>query len=67
MNKNQFEIERELRWKSHNWSGWPGAFCLDCFLDDPLEEAVALNIENTDQWDCVECFKKENNKTGGER
>ena len=27
----------------HHWSGWPGAYCLHCFADDPLELAVADN------------------------
>ena len=27
----------------HNWSGWPGAFCLKCGREDPTERAVALN------------------------
>lgn len=21
----------------HRWSGWPGAFCLDCHTEDPME------------------------------
>ena len=25
----------------HNWSGWPGAWCLDCGCGDPREEAIA--------------------------
>jgi hypothetical protein len=25
----------------HRWSGWPGAFCLDCFCEDPLEQCLA--------------------------
>lgn len=28
--------------KAHRWSGWPGAFCLDCGSDDPMENALAL-------------------------
>lgn len=27
----------------HNWSGWPGATCLNCHTDQKLETAVALN------------------------
>lgn len=27
--------------KKHRWSGWPGAFCLDCFVPDPDEECIA--------------------------
>ena len=29
----------------HRWSGWPGAWCLDCGCDDPMEVALA------DGWD----------------
>lgn len=25
----------------HRWSGWPGAWCLDCGCPDPREEALA--------------------------
>lgn len=25
----------------HRWFGWPGAWCLDCGLEDPLEAALA--------------------------
>ena len=25
----------------HRWSGWPGAWCLDCGFEDPYEEALA--------------------------
>lgn len=25
----------------HRWSGWPGAWCLDCGCDDPVEVALA--------------------------
>lgn len=31
---------------THRWSGWPGAWCLDCGADDPMELALA-----DDQWD----------------
>ena len=25
----------------HRWSGWPGAWCLDCGITDPIEECIA--------------------------
>lgn len=25
----------------HRYSGWPGAWCLDCGQDDPFEKAIA--------------------------
>lgn len=28
---------------SHQWSGWPGAYCLKCGTSDPLEEALVCN------------------------
>ena len=24
----------------HRWSGWPGAWCLDCGASDPLEQSI---------------------------
>ena len=27
---------------SHEWSGWPGAFCLKCGAEDALENALAI-------------------------
>jgi len=27
----------------HRWSGWPGAWCLDCGCADPYEQAMADN------------------------
>jgi hypothetical protein len=26
---------------THRWSGWPGAWCLDCGIADPTEQAIA--------------------------
>lgn len=26
---------------THRWSGWPGAWCLDCGTEDPVEYGVA--------------------------
>lgn len=25
----------------HRWSGWPGAWCLDCGIEDPVEHDIA--------------------------
>jgi len=30
----------------HRWSGWPGAWCMDCGCSDPMELAVG----------CRDCF-----------
>lgn len=27
--------------REHRWSGWPGAWCLDCGMGDPFEECLA--------------------------
>jgi hypothetical protein len=29
----------------HRWSGWPGAWCLDCGAPDPREGADGLNVD----------------------
>ena len=26
---------------THRWSGWPGAWCLDCGKEDPMERILA--------------------------
>ncbi len=38
---------------SHWWSGWPGAFCLKCGVDDLMELAIGLCIYDpyTDTWE----------------
>lgn len=38
--------------KSHHWSGWPGAFCLDCGCEDPYEIGLAGNLydPSTGEW-----------------
>lgn len=30
-----------MTFQHHNWSGWPGAWCLDCGCEDPREIAIA--------------------------
>jgi hypothetical protein len=25
----------------HRWSGWPGAWCLDCGIEDPIERCAS--------------------------
>ena len=41
---------------NHRWSGWPGAFCMYCGSNDPMEYAIANNwydpFEN--KWDTEE-------------
>ena len=27
----------------HRWSGWPGAFCLDCGAEDQIEYCIAVH------------------------
>jgi len=27
--------------EDHRWSGWPGAWCLDCWIEDPREVCLA--------------------------
>lgn len=33
---------------AHRWSGWPGAWCLDCGAEDPCEIALADGTLETD-------------------
>lgn len=35
--------KRVAKARQHRWSGWPGAWCLDCGIEDPLEQALADN------------------------
>lgn len=38
---------------AHRWSGWPGAWCLDCGMDDQYEIALAdgrINTDGVDVW-----------------
>jgi len=32
----------------HRWSGWPGAWCLDCGCSDPREDAIADGLCDDD-------------------
>jgi hypothetical protein len=34
---------------NHRWSGWPGAWCLDCGLEDPIEQALADGLYEFDE------------------
>lgn len=37
---------------THRWSGWPGAWCLDCGIEDPVEIALA----DRSTWEVEEVF-----------
>ena len=32
----------------HHWSGWPGAYCLHCGSEDPVEISLADNTYDID-------------------
>jgi hypothetical protein len=34
-------MEQPVLTREHRYSGWPGAYCLDCGLPDPAEEGIA--------------------------
>lgn len=36
-------VDEDIDWRSHRWSGWPGAWCLDCGYWDPLEACLAVH------------------------
>jgi hypothetical protein len=33
----------------HRWSGWPGAWCLDCGIGDPAEHCLANHDHGADE------------------
>ncbi len=38
--------------KRHRWSGWPGAYCLNCGMEDQVEIALADGVYDpiTNEW-----------------
>ena len=39
---------------AHRWSGWPGAWCLDCGVEDTTEIAIAdgaLFVNEREEWE----------------
>ena len=51
----------DKNWKTHRWSGWPGAYCQDCFIDDPVEQAIADGADPAKYIEiyCPPCSTKE--------
>ena len=45
----------------HRWSGWPGAWCLDCGQEDLMEVATAIRI-----WNVNPVYDKKGNLIGDE-
>ncbi len=43
MSKDMMKPKTEEAIINHRWSGWPGAFCLDCGVEDKAELALADN------------------------
>ena len=45
--------------RNHSWSGWPGAYCLNCLENDPSEQCLGLGcittIHCTCKSGCDEC------------
>lgn len=44
----------------HRWSGWPGAWCLDCGIEDFMEVAIGISVYEpfTQEWKDTEESKK---------
>lgn len=40
----------------HRWSGWPGAWCLDCGIEDVVELCIVEHVQPCDcsNGDCLE-------------
>lgn len=36
----------------HRWSGWPGAWCLDCGIEDAQERCVSLHEDGCTRPEC---------------
>lgn len=49
----------------HRWSGWPGAYCLDCGAFDPFEECVAIHDEGLYCQTCSEYLPDRDTKCTG--
>lgn len=43
----------------HRWSGWPGAWCLDCGCEDPIELALANDTSDPTAESFMEYVRKE--------
>ena len=50
--------------KEHHWSGWPGAYCLDCGRGDAWEWAIAMGAYDVIEKKFYPCF--EENMTAGQ-
>jgi hypothetical protein len=47
---NPVEVDRD----DHRWSGWPGAWCLDCGAEDARELCIADHMDGLFCADCGE-------------
>ncbi len=50
-----------MTFQHHNWSGWPGAWCLDCGVEDPREVAIAAGAytEDAEGWPIVNVTREQ--------
>jgi hypothetical protein len=50
-----------MSFQHHNWSGWPGAWCLDCGCEDPRETAIADGnyTEDENGWPIVNVTREQ--------
>jgi hypothetical protein len=50
-----------VTFQHHNWSGWPGAWCLDCGCEDPREAAIAEGnfTEDEQGWPIVNVTREQ--------
>lgn len=40
----------------HRWSGWPGAYCMVCGIEDPREACVANHPDGCQMTHCQETY-----------
>lgn len=48
----------------HRWSGWPGAWCLDCGIEDPMEVTMSNSTDEEEilSTEVPECLTPNSNK-----
>lgn len=47
-----WNIQKMVTNTSHRWSGWPGAWCLDCGREDPTELCAIEHEEDCSRPEC---------------
>jgi hypothetical protein len=56
---SQSGLRKDIKMAGHRWSGWPGAYCLDCGAEDPIEVCIAdgCYVDDEDGMPLHPCMK----------